>query len=402
MIAISTSEIDLDWSPVSGATGYLVERSSDGGTAWVHLPSTSLNGSSSTFADTSVAPGTVYEYQILSVNAVGDSPATAPGQVVTLPNAPVLSASVVSSSQINLSWAVIPSAAQYTVQLSADGGNTWTTLATQASTSYSATGLADATSFAFRIFAGNPTGNSAASNIVSASTPAALPPTPDPVAPTTPVPTKSPWYFKPNPTLPNVLILGDSISIGYTPAARSFLAGKANVYRPLTADGMDAANCGGTTLGLADLDSWLALAPKWNVIHFNFGLHDLEHVAAPGVDTPSPNLNDPVLTTPDQYRTNLQAIVAKLKTTGAKLIFATTTPVPVGAVGRTPDEPAVYNAIAMQIMKANGIAVDDLNTFITPYLAKDQQPGSVHYFASGYDLLGHQVASSIEAAVTRN
>jgi len=96
----------------------------------------------------------------------------------------------------------------------------------------------------------------------------------------------SPWYFKANPSLPNVLILGDSVSIGYTPEVRSLLSGKANVYRPLSADGMGAENCGDTTFGLANLDSWLAMAPHWSVIHFNFGLHDLEHVAAPGVDNP--------------------------------------------------------------------------------------------------------------------
>jgi len=56
-------------------------------------------------------------------------------------------------------------------------------------------------------------------------------------------------------------------------------------------------------------------------------------------------------TRPPNIRPILEAIVARLKETGAKLIFATTTPVPVGAIGRTPSEPAVYNAIAMQIMQ---------------------------------------------------
>ncbi len=37
--------------------------------------------------------------------------------------------------------------------------------------------------------------------------------------------------IKVNPKLPNVLLIGDSISIGYTPATRKFLAGKANVHR---------------------------------------------------------------------------------------------------------------------------------------------------------------------------
>ena len=70
-----------------------------------------------------------------------------------------------------------------------------------------------------------------------------------------------------DPALPNVLILGDSISIGYTPGVREELKAKANVIRP-------NANCGDTTIGLANIDAWLGDG-KWDVIHFNWGLWDL-------------------------------------------------------------------------------------------------------------------------------
>jgi hypothetical protein len=68
-------------------------------------------------------------------------------------------------------------------------------------------------------------------------------------------------------SLPNVLILGDSISIGYTRQVREGLKGKANVIRP-------NANCGDTRHGLAQIETWLGDG-KWQVIHFNWGLHDL-------------------------------------------------------------------------------------------------------------------------------
>ncbi|QDV66172.1 SGNH/GDSL hydrolase family protein [Crateriforma conspicua] len=68
-------------------------------------------------------------------------------------------------------------------------------------------------------------------------------------------------------SLPNVLLIGDSISIGYTTAVRSQLSGVANVYRPPT-------NCGPTTRGVEQIDQWLG-DRKWDVIHFNFGLHKL-------------------------------------------------------------------------------------------------------------------------------
>src|SRR5438552_13446227 len=73
--------------------------------------------------------------------------------------------------------------------------------------------------------------------------------------------------------LPRVLIIGDSISIGYQVPLREALAGKANVHRPAT-------NCGPTTRGVEQIEQWLGddkNGGKWDVIHFNFGLHDVRH-----------------------------------------------------------------------------------------------------------------------------
>src|SRR5437868_6884608 len=79
--------------------------------------------------------------------------------------------------------------------------------------------------------------------------------------------------------LPRVLIIGDSISIGYQVPLREALKGKANVHRPAT-------NCGPTTRGVEQIEQWLgdnksdkdkSDKGKWDVIHFNFGLHDVRH-----------------------------------------------------------------------------------------------------------------------------
>lgn len=78
---------------------------------------------------------------------------------------------------------------------------------------------------------------------------------------------KIPAAFEPpevNESLPNVLLLGDSISIGYMLDVRKQLSGQANVWRP-------AVNCGPTTRGLESLDKWIG-DRKWDLIHFNFGL----------------------------------------------------------------------------------------------------------------------------------
>ena len=79
--------------------------------------------------------------------------------------------------------------------------------------------------------------------------------------------------------------------------------------------------------GAEQIEKWLGDG-KWDVIHFNFGLHDLKFVDEKGMNT-SPEkgkLQVPI----EDYKKNLDALVSRMKKTGAKLIFATTTPVPAG------------------------------------------------------------------------
>lgn len=208
------------------------------------------------------------------------------------------------------------------------------------------------------------------------------------------------WTFVPDPNLPNVLILGDSISIGYTLEVRKLLAGKANVYRPLSKGGKGAENCSGTTAGVQNIDRWLG-DTKWAVIHFNWGLHDLKHETKDG--KPSGEVSDPVQATVEQYSKNLEDLVKKLKATQAKLIFATTTPVVPGTKSplREPEAPGRYNEAAVKIMTANGIKVNDLYAFVMPQVDRLQLPLNVHFKPEGSKALAEQVAKSIEAALVQ-
>lgn len=207
--------------------------------------------------------------------------------------------------------------------------------------------------------------------------------------------------------LPNVLILGDSISIGYTPTVKSELGGKANVFRPTNPKGRPE-NCAGTQNGIKHIDRWISqeydgVKRKWAVIHFNFGLHDLKHVdAKTGKNSNDPK--NPRQSEPEIYRKQLQEIVGKLKKTGAKLIYATTTPVPAGGVKpfRDVEDPQRYNAIAKSIMAESKIDVNDLFAWIAPKLKTLQIPVNVHFTKKGSELLGQQVAKVIEKAIASN
>ncbi len=112
------------------------------------------------------------------------------------------------------------------------------------------------------------------------------------------------------PGLPRVLLIGDSISIGYTLPTRALLKGKANVHRIPT-------NGGSTRDGIAKIESWLGTG-KWDVIHFNWGLHDLKHFKDGKMDLAAPQVSSL-----EEYEKNLRALVKRMKATGAKLIWAT-------------------------------------------------------------------------------
>jgi lysophospholipase L1-like esterase len=189
--------------------------------------------------------------------------------------------------------------------------------------------------------------------------------------------------------LPRVLLLGDSISIGYTLPVRELLKGQANVIRPLE-------NCGETTHGLANLDKWLGTG-KWDVIHFNFGLHDLKYLDAAGKYVP-PDQGKQVNLLP-QYEANLRELVARLKKTRAKLIWASTTPVPDGSAGRVKGDELRYNEAALRVMKEMGVPVDDLHSVIADGPAGLQQPKNVHFTNEGYLVLAKSVTASVEKSL---
>jgi lysophospholipase L1-like esterase len=186
------------------------------------------------------------------------------------------------------------------------------------------------------------------------------------------------WDFvKDDPALPRALLIGDSVSRGYTAAVRKALAGKANVHRA-------PANCGPTASGIKNIDAWLTDHPggeKWDVIHFNFGIHDRGTSVA-------------------DYTARLEQLVQRMKQTGAKLVWASTTPIPDNPEQKQAAASIVErNAAAAEVMQKHGVAVDDLFGFITPRLAEAQLPKDVHFNAQGYDMLGQKVAESVTDAL---
>ena len=186
-----------------------------------------------------------------------------------------------------------------------------------------------------------------------------------------------------DPSLPRVLLIGDSISMAYTLPTRRLLAGKANLHRI-------PENGGPTIRGLEQLSLWLGDG-NWDVIHFNWGLHDLKLIDG--------KHQVPI----EEYEKNLRELVSRMQATGAKLIWATTTPVPAGELEppRRPEDAPAYNKAAGKIMEANNIPVDDLYAFALPRLSEIQRPANVHFTDEGSAALAAEVAASILTALGR-
>lgn len=197
--------------------------------------------------------------------------------------------------------------------------------------------------------------------------------------------------------LPRVLLIGDSISIGYTKPVVELLKAKADVRRV-------KGNAGHTGMGLAGLPKWLdAKQGEWDVIHFNWGLWDLCY-RNPESKTQGrrDKVNGTLTHTPEQYRENLEKIVAILQATKARLIWASSTPVPEGEAGRKVGDDVIYNRLAAEVMKKHGIPINDLHAVMVPHMSKlTTAPGNVHFQPEGSLLLAKQVAAAIEQALKK-
>ena len=164
---------------------------------------------------------------------------------------------------------------------------------------------------------------------------------------------------------PKVLLLGDSIRLSYQPHVARLLEDRAEVIGP-------ADNCQYTLYTLSSLDRWLGQLGQPDIVHWNNGIHDCGH---------NPN-RSPVQIPIGIYRDNLEFILKRLKDLTPNVIWATSTPVHPQRPFRDDQwawrnaEIDQYNATAIQLMRDNGIPIDDLHQLvwdhIDAYLAEDQ------------------------------
>ena len=188
--------------------------------------------------------------------------------------------------------------------------------------------------------------------------------------------------------LPRVLLIGDSISHGYEGGVRKLLEGKAEVIK-------NNGNAEYTGNGIKRIDEWLGDG-KWDVIHFNWGLWDMYGWRYHQEDR-----------SPAKYQQRLEQLVTRLEKTGAKLIWATTTPACPApettmlkrfnqSVQITPAIQQQYADVAREVMKKHNVSINDLHSLMGPDLKKYQiAEDNVHYTKEGSQRMAEQVAAAV-------
>ncbi|MBN3582964.1 SGNH/GDSL hydrolase family protein [Algoriphagus aestuarii] len=194
-----------------------------------------------------------------------------------------------------------------------------------------------------------------------------------------------------NQEKPKILIIGDSISIGYTPIVQEYFSDQASVYH-------NPGNAEHTGTGLQKIEEWLG-DEEWDIIQFNWGLWDLAYRHPESKEYGNRDkVNGKITFSIEEYESNLDSLVTIIQEkTDAKLIFVTTTYVPKKEAGRFEKDAGKYNKVAKSIMKKHGILINDLYPSSKKIHSKlGLGEADVHYTPEGYKELGKIVYEFIK------
>ncbi len=193
-----------------------------------------------------------------------------------------------------------------------------------------------------------------------------------------------------------VLIIGDSISIGYTPFVKENLNQDAIVNH-------NPGNAQHTGTGLKKVKEWIG-NEDWDIIQFNWGLWDLcyRHPDAK-VYGNRDKINGEVTFSLDDYEKNLERIIQSIKqVSNAQLIFVTTSYIPKHEAGRFKKDAQKFNKVAKRVMKKYDVKVNDIykaSKAIHKVYGKGDD--DVHYSKKGYEKLGKIISEFLSKEIIK-
>jgi hypothetical protein len=179
-------------------------------------------------------------------------------------------------------------------------------------------------------------------------------------------------------SLPRVLIIGDSIYNTPSRMATDQLKGRVEVVWQYKVSTFHSGTA------LEKMDELLG-EKKWDLIHFNFGFTDLMYKDpnTESIRAMSKEAGGIRVSSPQVYEKNLRELVKRFQATGAKLIWASTTPIPTDYNGVLDAGSEIeYNQIAAKIMKENNVTINDMHADInaSEVAKKDKKPLSFNRY----------------------
>ena len=187
--ATSSTQINLSWTDVANETGFKIERKTGVGGTYSQIAT--VGAGIVSYSNTGLTANTNYYYRVRATNAGGDSPYSNEANATTLDTAPAapsgLTATAISTTQINLSWTDNASnETGFKIERKTGAGGTYAQIGTVGAnlTTYNDTGLTDGTTYFYRVRATNAVGDSAYSSETSATTLVAPPAAPNGLAAT--------------------------------------------------------------------------------------------------------------------------------------------------------------------------------------------------------------------------
>jgi subtilase family serine protease len=162
------AQVTLNWTVVSLATSYNVERSTTSGSGYATVGSPL----SATYVDGAAANGTTYYYVVTAVNGAGTSSASSQVSATPALPAPGIPGSVTATAgnaQVTLNWTVVSLAASYNVERSTTSGSGYATVGSPTSPTYVDGSLTNGTAYYYVVTAVNASGTSSASSQASAT-----------------------------------------------------------------------------------------------------------------------------------------------------------------------------------------------------------------------------------------
>ena len=162
----------------------------------------------------------------------------------------------------------------------------------------------------------------------------------------------------------------------------------------LASQARSPTNGGPTTKGITEIEKWLG-DRKGDLIHFNWGLHDLKYMGKDGTNLVPKEKGGVVQVNLSEYEKNLDILVARMKKSAKRLVWRNTTPIPLGSKTRYVGDAEKYNLAASRVMKKHKIATLDLFSPSKKNMKNLMREANVHYFPHGSQALAAIVAQDI-------